>query len=154
MIAFDDDGSLFFIHERIGQYGDKIKIVKFRSMNSNKEITKVGHFIRKYRIDELPQLVGVIKGDLSLIGPRPEVPSLVQIYEKDIPYYGLRHMVKPGLSGWAQIKQRIPPKFDAEIQATYLKISYDLFYLKHRSILLDLYIALQTIKEIVSRKGI
>ncbi len=154
LIAFDDEGPLFFTHERIGQDGKRISIVKFRSMNDRKEITRVGAWLRKFRIDELPQLISIVRGEMSLIGPRPEIPALVEVYEKQIPYYALRHIVKPGLSGWAQIRQKTPPKFGAEIDATTQKISYDLFYIKHRSFVLDILIALQTIRELILSKGI
>lgn len=163
LIKIDDRGPVFFAHERVGQNNKPITIVKFRTMPVHSEkdglskgriITPVGSFLRRSRIDELPQLMNVIRGDLSLIGPRPELPALVAVYEKQVPYYGLRHLVKPGLSGWAQINQNIPPKFAAEVAATKIKVSYDLFYIKHRSFLLDVLIALQTVRELLSRKGI
>lgn len=163
LIKADDQGPTFFIHDRVGQDGKAVKIMKFRSMAvhnekdglaKEKKLTRVGAFLRKSRIDELPQLWNVIRGDLSLIGPRPELPTLVAVYEKQIPYYNLRHVVKPGLSGWAQINQRTPPKFVAEVDATKQKVAYDLFYIKHRSIILDTLIALQTIRELLSRRGI
>lgn len=116
--------------------------------------TKVGAFLRKTRIDELPQLWSVLVGDLSLIGPRPEIPALVQIYEKEIPYYNVRHLIKPGLSGWAQLYQYTPPKFGAKLDETRVKLSYDLYYIKHRSLALDFKVALRTIKTLLSREGI
>lgn len=106
------------------------------------------------RIDELPQLRAVLKGDLSLIGPRPEIPGLVELYEKNIPYYNVRHLIKPGLSGWAQIHQDRPPKFGVQYGETELKLSYDLYYIKNRSFLVDLKIALLTIKTLLSRGGL
>lgn len=163
LIKLDDGGPIFFVHDRVGQYDKPVKIVKFRSFGVHNEqdgiakqktITRVGGFLRKSRIDELPQLWNVIKGDLSLIGPRSELPKLVSIYEKEIPYYSLRYIVKPGLSGWAQINQKTPPKFIAEVEATKQKVAYDLFYVKHRSLILDMLIALQTIRELLSSKGI
>jgi lipopolysaccharide/colanic/teichoic acid biosynthesis glycosyltransferase len=110
--------------------------------------------LRKTRVDELPQLYNVIRGDLSLIGPRPELPALVFSYEQQIPYYRIRHMIKPGLSGWAQIVQATPPKFTEAVEATRMKLSYDLYYIKNRSITLDVKIALRTIVTLLSRSGI
>jgi lipopolysaccharide/colanic/teichoic acid biosynthesis glycosyltransferase len=105
-IKLEDKGPIFFTQERLGGNNKTIKIFKFRSMkeeNGNKEVTKIGRFLRKFRLDELPQLWSVLKGDLSLIGPRPEIPEIAKTYEKEIPYYNVRHLIKPGLSGWAQI---------------------------------------------------
>lgn len=152
----EDGGSIFYTQERIGKAGNKIYITKFRTMSEDKKekITKVGNILRKTRIDEFPQLLAVIKGDLSLIGPRPEIPHLVELYEKKIPYYNVRHLIKPGLSGWAQIHQNNPPKFGVQYDETVLKLSYDLFYTKHRSLLLDINITLRTIKTLLSRSGL
>jgi exopolysaccharide biosynthesis polyprenyl glycosylphosphotransferase len=157
-IKLEDGGSLFVIQERIGRGGKKIKIQKFRSMtegndwvNHNKKITKVGKFLRKTSIDELPQLWGVLKGDQSLIGPRPELPELVKVYSEEIPYYNIRHLEKPGLSGWAQIYQKVAPHHSTDIEKTKIKLSYDLYYIKHHSFGLDLKIALKTIKILFGR---
>jgi len=154
-IKIDDGGSLFFSHERIGKNNQKIKIIKFRSMSMFKKekITRVGKILRKTHIDELPQLWNVLKGDLSLIGPRPEMPELAQAYEQAISYYSIRHIIKPGLSGWAQLYQVKPPKFSAEYNETKTKLSYDLYYVKNRSVLLDIKIGLQTIKTLFSQSG-
>ena len=144
--------------DRIGKGGKKIKIVKFRSMtegdgwvDNDKKVTRVGNFLRKTSIDELPQLWGVLKGDQSLIGPRPELPELVEKYSKEISYYNIRHLHKPGLSGWAQISQENAPHHTTDIESTKEKLSYDLFYIKHHSFVLDLKIALKTIRTLVSR---
>ena len=163
-IKIGDGGSVFYINERLGKNNRLINIVKFRTMaykDSGKEskntyntVTKVGSFLRKSRLDELPQLWNVFKGDISLIGPRPEIPSLAEVYERDVPYYNVRHLIKPGLSGWAQIYQINPPKFATESEGTKIKLSYDLFYIKNRSILLDLIIILKTVKEFFSRAGV
>ena len=157
-IKIEDGGSFFVFQERIGKGGKKIKIIKFRSMtegddwvDSNKKITKVGKFLRKTSIDELPQLWGVLKGDQSLIGPRPELPELVNKYSKEISYYNIRHLHKPGLSGWAQIYQENAPHHTTDIESTREKLSYDLFYIKHHSFILDLKIALRTIKTLILR---
>jgi len=155
-IKFDDSGPVFFTQDRVGKGGKVIKIIKFRTMTvgDSPKITRVGNILRKTRIDELPQLLNVIKGDVSLVGPRPELPSLVKLYEKEIPYYNVRHLIKPGLSGWAQIHQKKPPKFSVGYDETKIKLSYDLYYIKGRSFMLDLKIALQTIKTLLSRSGV
>jgi len=162
-IKIEDRGSIFFSQDRVGQNNSIIRVVKFRSMSEHNEkdgiskdseLTKVGKFIRKTRIDELPQLWNVFVGDLSMIGPRPEIPTLVKHYEKEIPYYNIRHLIKPGLSGWAQIYQSTPPKFAAEVGATKKKLSYDLYYIKNRSFLLDLKVSLRTIQALLSREGV
>ena len=160
-IRLDDGGPLFIIQERVGKDSKKIRIYKFRSMSFNdatlaskeNKITRVGGFFRKTRIDELPQLWNVIKGDLSLIGPRPELPTGVELYEEQIPYYGIRHLIKPGLSGWAQMYHENHPHHTAAVAETKEKLSYDLYYLKNRSFMLDLKIALRTIAQLLSRKG-
>jgi exopolysaccharide biosynthesis polyprenyl glycosylphosphotransferase len=161
-IKLDDGGPLFIAQERVGERGELVKIYKFRSMTKNEKdlslgkdnrITKPGAFLRKSRIDELPQLWNVLKGDLSLIGPRPELPSGVRLYEKEIPYYGIRHLIKPGLSGWAQLYQDNHPHHSLAVEETKEKLSYDLFYIKNRSFFLDLNIALKTIKKLLSREG-
>jgi len=152
LIKIDDGGKIFFIQDRIGKKNKVIKIYKFRTM-SNEKITKIGNFLRKTRIDELPQILNVLSGQLSFIGPRPEKPDLVLMYEREIPYYNIRHLVKPGLSGWAQVYQDNPPKFNVNFSDTKTKLSYDLYYLKNKSIILDLKIALRTVSSILSRSG-
>jgi exopolysaccharide biosynthesis polyprenyl glycosylphosphotransferase len=169
-IKLDDGGPIFIKQERVGQNGKHVRILKFRSMKINDQgdeaaskqnaTTRAGRILRKTRIDELPQLWSVFWGDLSLIGPRMEMPSLVKLYEKEIPYYNVRHLVKPGLSGWAQIHQEAPAKFNALTDSAVhthdnkIKLSYDLYYLKNRGMLLDLKIALRTVKVLLSRSGI
>ncbi len=165
-IKLEDGGPIFITQQRIGKNNRIINIAKFRSMTTNDQgeygqavalnnrNTVVGLFLRKTRIDELPQLWNVLKGDLSLIGPRAELPALVELYEKEIPYYNVRHLIKPGLSGWAQLYQGVPPKGAADFNKTKLKLSYDLYYLKNRSIMLDLKIILKTIKTLLSREGL
>lgn len=164
LIKLEDGGPVFIFQERIGKNNRSIRIAKFRSMSvyaqdatgasRPQEVTKIGAFIRKTRIDELPQLWNVVMGSISLIGPRPELPQFVRQYEAEIPFYKIRHLIKPGLSGWAQIYHTTPPKFVASREDTAKKLSYDLFYIKNRSFLLDISIALKTIKELVSRKGV
>lgn len=162
-IKIEDGGPIFFSQDRIGKNNSVIKIRKFRSLAvhssadglaSDPRPTKVGAFLRKTRIDELPQLFSVLSGDLSLIGPRPEIPTLVKHYEKEIPYYNVRHIIKPGLSGWAQLYQAAPPKWGMGVDETRTKLSYDLYYIKNRSAILDLKIALRTIKTLLSREGV
>lgn len=154
-IYIEDGKPIFYSHKRVGKNGKEIKISKFRSMSilEKEKITKVGAFIRKTRIDELPQFWAILNGDLSLIGPRPEKPDLVELYNKEIPYYNIRHLIKPGLSGWAQICQDNPPKFEVNFEDTKTKLSYDLYYLKNKSAMLDLIIILKTIKSLILRVG-
>lgn len=163
LIKLDDGGRIFISQDRVGKDGKSIKLYKFRSMsrnevdlNSNKEnkVTKVGNFLRKTRIDELPQLWNVLLGDISLIGPRPELPTGVAIYDKEIPYYNIRHLIKPGLSGWAQTHQENHPHHGPEVSLTKEKLTYDIYYIKNRSFWLDIKIALKTIKSLLSRSGI
>ncbi|MDE2040999.1 MAG: sugar transferase [Patescibacteria group bacterium] len=165
-IKLDDGGPLFTYQERVGKNGQPVRIVKFRSMSgedhgrygsaggaSKHVVTRVGRIIRTTRIDELPQLWNVVKGDLSLIGPRPELPALTAIYEKEIPYYNARHLVKPGLSGWAQIYHEAHPHHAVDTTETSNKLSYDLYYIKNRSFGLDLKIVLRTIQILLKRMG-
>lgn len=163
-IKLDGGGPVFIRQERIGQNNRTIGIIKFRTMTVNdsgegeaereKKVTRVGKWLRVSRVDELPQLWNVLRGDISLIGPRPELPNLVHLYEKEISFYNVRHLIKPGLSGWAQLYQKTPPKFSTDYDQTKVKLSYDLFYIKNRSFWLDIKIALKTIRELVSRRGV
>ena len=162
-IKLDDRGDIFIKQGRVGKDGKNINLYKFRSMGRNEvelgektdnKITRVGNVLRKTRIDELPQLWNVILGNISLIGPRPELPSGVSIYEKEIPYYNIRHLIKPGLSGWAQINQESHPHHSAHVSLTKEKLTYDIYYIKNRSFWLDIKIALKTIKSLLSRSGL
>lgn len=158
-VKLDDGGPLLFSQERVGQYGRRVRIYKLRSMSvasgeGKSQVTRVGKHLRRYRIDELPQLWNVLKGDLSLIGPRPETPELAEVYDREIPYYRVRHILKPGLSGWAQLYHKEPPKFGVSVDQTREKLSYDLYYVKNRSLLLDIKIALRTIQTLISRSGV
>ncbi len=163
-IKLDDGGPVFIVQERIGKDGHPISIYKFRSMsrndveigesaNGDNHITRTGLFLRRSRLDELPQLWNVIRGDLSLIGPRPELPSAVVRYEQEIPYYGIRHLIKPGLSGWAQLYHDGHSHHALGVRSTKEKLSYDLYYIKNRSFLLDIRIALKTIKKLLAFAG-
>jgi exopolysaccharide biosynthesis polyprenyl glycosylphosphotransferase len=163
-IKLDDGGNVFIKQVRVGHNNVPMHILKFRTMSVDDagdgdvdramKITRVGKFLRVSRIDELPQLWNVLKGDISLIGPRPELPNLVNLYEKEISFYNVRHLIKPGLSGWAQLYQKTPPKFATDYDQTKTKLSYDLYYIKNRSFWLDIKIALKTVRELVSRRGV
>lgn len=163
VIKLDSAGQTFFTQQRTGKEGDPFTAVKFRTMVKNAEdngpqwavkndgrVTRVGRFLRKTRIDEIPQLFNVLKGEMSLIGPRPERPEFVEQLQKEIPFYKERILIKPGLTGWAQVAG---PAYGGSTEESLEKLQYDLFYIKNRSFGLDLSIALKTIKTILSRKG-
>lgn len=162
-IKMEDNGLIFSEQERVGKDNKIIKLLKFRTMaiandgaqwgKINNKVTRAGHWLRKTRIDELPQLWNVVRGDLSMIGPRPEFLDPVALYSQDIQYYNIRHIIKPGLSGWAQIKQETEPHHGVDVDGTRTKFSYDLYYIKNRSFWLDLSISLKTIKILLMRKG-
>jgi lipopolysaccharide/colanic/teichoic acid biosynthesis glycosyltransferase len=117
------------------------------------QVTPLGRILRKTRIDELPQLWNVIVGDLSFIGPRPELPKLTEVYEQEIPQYRLRYLATPGLSGWAQIHDYDAPRGGADVVRTRRKLSFDLYYLKHRSFGVDIAIAVKTLRALLSFSG-
>ena len=155
-------GPVLYYQTRVGENGKPFRIVKFRSMSVDAEkngaqwasegdsrITRVGHVIRKVRLDELPQLFNILKGDMSFVGPRPERPEFVEKLEKKIPYYGERHRVKPGLTGWAQISYQ----YGASDEDAFRKHQYDLYYVKNYSLLLDLLILVQTAEVVLMGKG-
>lgn len=163
-LKIEDENNVIFTHQpRVGQYNRIINIVKFRTMkiaNDNgiqngvkNEVTFVGSVLRKSRLDEIPQFWNVLKGDLSLVGPRPELPNYVEKYTKEIPNYAIRHSIKPGLSGWAQIYHELHPHHGIDILETANKLSYDLYYVKNRSLLLDIKITLRTLKVLVTFVG-
>ena len=164
LIKVDDGGPLFVFQERVGQSNRLMRTIKFRTMSRDdrglpelqegNKVTRVGAILRRTRIDELPQLWNVLLGDMSLIGPRPELPALVRVYEREVPYYRARHLIKPGLSGWAQLYHKSPPKVHANPDETAIKLAYDLYYLKNRSFWLDVKIALKTVKVLLSRSGV
>ena len=162
LIFIEDQGPLFYSQIRTGINGERINILKFRSMKINAEkdgiqwsqkrdqrITKVGRFIRATRLDELPQLLCVLQGSMSLIGPRPERPEIESKLLKELPYYNYRYIIKPGISGWAQVN--FP--YGASISDTKIKLSFDIYYIKHFSILLDILILFKTIKLVLNAKG-
>ena len=163
LIKIDSKGPVFFLQERVGQKRKIYKILKFRSMIVNAEkqsgpvwaesnddrITRIGKFIRKWRIDEIPQLWNVLRGDMSFAGPRPERDYFVKKLEDVIPYYGQRFSVKPGVTGWAQVSYG----YGASVEDAVEKLNYDLFYIKNMSIFMDLIIVLRTVKTVLFGKG-
>jgi len=164
-IKLDDGGPIFIYQNRVGRYERAVRVVKFRSMSGNDEgkygesgktelrVTRVGRWLRLLRIDEFPQLWNVFRGDLSLVGPRPELPALAAQYSARIQYYNARYLVSPGLTGWAQLKHDRDPHHGTDIAETKRKLSYDLYYLKHRSLLLDIFIILQTVRVMLTARG-
>jgi exopolysaccharide biosynthesis polyprenyl glycosylphosphotransferase len=162
-IKCDSDGPVFYRQERIGLGGRRFWLFKFRSMVRDAErdgrpvwaaehdprITRVGRYIRKVRIDELPQLFNVLRGDMSMVGPRPERPYFVDQFSRTIPRFAERHNVRPGITGWAQINY----PYGASIEDARNKLIYDLHYTENRSFLLDLRILISTIRVVISRQG-
>ncbi|MBT8446710.1 MAG: TIGR03013 family PEP-CTERM/XrtA system glycosyltransferase, partial [Gammaproteobacteria bacterium] len=162
-ILIESGAPVLYRQERVGLRGKPFTLCKFRSMCTDAEgdgvarwasadderVTRVGCFIRRTRIDELPQLFNVLRGDMSFVGPRPERPSFVQQLGTSIPYYDLRHHVKPGITGWAQVSY----PYGASIKDAREKLQYDLYYLKNYSVFLDLTIVVQTIEVILWRRG-
>ena len=162
LIKLESKGPIIFKQVRIGENMVPFKVYKFRSMkihdpekyskyaqDNDNRVTKIGNFMRKTRIDELPQLFCILKGTMSFVGPRPEWDILAKEYEKQIPYYNLRHMIKPGLTGWAQVMY----PYGENIEDTKRKLEYDLYYLKHQDLILDVLIILKTVKVILFGKG-
>lgn len=161
-VKLSDGGKVFYKSERVGQYGKSIGIYKFRTMTGMDSaatistihvVTPLGRFLRRTRIDELPQLWNILRGDLSFVGPRPETPARAAVYANCIPHYDMRHLVKPGLSGWAQISDFDVPHGEVDIPRTMDKLSFDLFYLKHYSLFFDFEIILKTIQTLLLRSG-
>src|SRR5688572_991466 len=165
LVKLDSPADPVFYHqERVGLNGATFTIHKFRTMRSDAEartgpvwsagdsdprITRVGHFLRKTRLDEVPQLWNVLRGDMSLVGPRPERPQFVEQLTRQIPFYGQRHVVKPGVTGWAQVRYT----YGASVEDALEKMQYDLYYVKHLSLRFYLLIALETVKIILLRRG-
>ncbi|MBA6152672.1 exopolysaccharide biosynthesis polyprenyl glycosylphosphotransferase [Gelidibacter maritimus] len=159
---FGNNGPLLYKQERVGKNGKIFKIVKLRSMIVNAEtngaewakvndvrITKFGKFLRRSRLDEIPQFYNILKGDMSVIGPRPERQFFVDELARTIPFYETRHIVKPGLTGWAQVKTR----YGGTVDESMVKLQYDLFYIKHRSLFLDLNIMVKTLSTVLYYRG-
>lgn len=167
LLIYLEDGrrtgaSVFYRQLRVGYDGEPFYILKFRSMKPDAEkngarwatadddrVTRIGRYLRKYRIDELPQLLNVLYGEMGFVGPRPERPEFVNELSKDIPYYNQRHNVKPGLTGWAQLKY----PYGSTAEDAQEKLKFDLYYIKHRSLLLDLTILIRTVEIVLFGKG-
>jgi len=162
LIKVSSPGPIFFSQTRVGMNGKEFTVHKFRTMTQNAEkfgaqwasendsrIIPFGNFLRKSRIDEIPQCWNILKGEMSFIGPRPERPEFTKMLNKEVPYYDLRHVIKPGLTGWAQVKY----PYGASTEDSLRKLQFDLYYIKNYSLLLDLNIALRTIKITFMRKG-
>lgn len=162
-ILLEDGAPVFYRQERVGQAGRVFKVIKFRSMRRDAErdgkprwaaanddrVTRVGRLIRRLRIDELPQLFNVLSGQMSLVGPRPERPFFVDQLTRDIPFYAVRHSVKPGLTGWAQVRYQYGASVDDAIN----KLEYDLYYVKHHSLVLDILILVETVRVVLTGEG-
>lgn len=163
LIKLEDNGPVFYRQDRVGQGNRPFALLKFRSMRVNAEkdgapqwaakndqrVTRLGRFIRKVRIDELPQALNVLRGDMSFVGPRPERPFFVNQLTGSIPYYGYRHTIKPGITGWAQV--RYP--YGASVEDAVEKLKYDLYYVKNNSLFLDLIILFQTLQVLIFQDG-
>ena len=162
-VRLDSPGPALYRQTRVGRKDKPFKVLKFRSMRTDAEgasgaqwaakddprITRVGRFVRKYRLDELPQFVNVIRGEMSFVGPRPERPCFVEELRKTIPYYDERHSVRPGLTGWAQVQY----EYGSTIEDAFTKLEFDLFYLKNMSLIFDLAIMLKTIQIVAKGRG-
>jgi sugar transferase (PEP-CTERM system associated) len=163
VIAVESGFPIFYRQERVGQGGRLFNVIKFRSMRRDAEIdgkprwatsnddrvTRTGRIIRKLRIDELPQLINVLRGDMSLVGPRPERPYFVDQLAREIPYYAVRHSVKPGVTGWAQVRYHYSASLDDSVQ----KLQYDLYYVKNHTLFLDVVILFETVSVVVTGAG-
>jgi sugar transferase (PEP-CTERM system associated) len=161
-VRLSSKGPVLFSQMRVGRHGRLFRLYKFRTMRQDAEcngavwavkhdprVTRVGRVLRKTRLDEIPQLWNVLRGDMGFVGPRPERPEFVQWLNAEIPYYDLRHMVRPGLTGWAQVRYQ----YGASLEETRRKLEYDLYYLKHLSVGLDLLIIFETLKTVILGRG-
>lgn len=162
-IKRDSPGPVFYTQTRVGRYGRLFNIIKFRTMITDAEkfsgavfagendprITRVGRFLRRTRLDELPQLINILRGDMSLIGPRPERPEHVARLQEKIPFYRTRHVVRPGLTGWAQVRYH----YGADDHDAMVKLQYDLYYIRHQSVLLDVDILIRTVGKVLNMAG-
>jgi sugar transferase (PEP-CTERM system associated) len=163
VIKLESPGPVLYRQERVGLNGRHFSVIKFRSMRTDAEkdgrprwasaqddrVTRVGRVIRRLRIDELPQIFNVLLGDMSIIGPRPERPFFVEQLARELPYYGLRHSIKPGVTGWAQV--RYP--YGATVEDSLEKLQYDLYYVKNHNPLLDLLVLFETVVVVLTGKG-
>ena len=161
-IRLEDGGPILFRQLRVGRYGVNFHVLKFRTMRTDAEangpvwatlddprITRIGALLRKTRIDELPQLLNVLRGEMSVVGPRPERPHFVELLAREIPFYHDRAAIKPGITGWAQVRFR----YGSSVDDARCKLEYDLYYLRHRSLLLDLLILALTVRVVLSLQG-
>ncbi len=161
-IKLESPGGVFYKQKRTGQYNEEFEVIKFRSMRNDAEksgaqwaskndarVTKVGNFIRKTRIDELPQIINIFKGEMSIVGPRPEREVFIEELEKEIPYYRFRHAVKPGVTGLAQVCY----PYGASVEDAVWKHKYDIYYIKHHSTYLDIKILFKTVKVVLFGMG-
>jgi lipopolysaccharide/colanic/teichoic acid biosynthesis glycosyltransferase len=162
-VWLEDRGPAFYAQERVGRDGKTFRVLKFRSMRIDAEksgtpqwaakndprITRVGNFMRKTRIDELPQILNVFKGEMSFVGPRPERPYFVEQLIEVVPYYNVRHSIKPGITGWAQVRYGYGSSAEDALQ----KLQYDLYYVKNNSLFLDVLILIDTLKVVLFRSG-
>ena len=161
LIKLDSRGPVFFVQERVGLYAKRFRLIKFRTMyladiqtsewvsDNNERITRVGKWLRKFRLDELPQFVNVIRGDMNFVGPRPHPASNFELFVESVPYYSLRSVVRPGITGWAQVRFGYANNLDEETE----KMRYDLYYIKHRSVWFDLRILFDTVKIVLFGRG-
>lgn len=163
LIKLDSKGSVFYKQKRVGKNGRVFEVIKFRSMRTDAEkdgkpvwavadderVTRVGRVIRKIRVDEIPQFWNILKGEMSFVGPRPERPHFVEQLAREVPFYEHRHLVAPGLTGWAQIKY----PYGASVEDARQKLQYDLYYIKNQSLALDLVIVFETIKIVIFGRG-
>lgn len=162
VLLLEDGAPIFFRQERTGLGTRTFQILKFRSMrhgsgagrpqwtaDGDPRITRVGRFLRRYRLDELPQFINILRGDMSLVGPRPEVPYFCELLDKEIRFFNQRHVIRPGLTGWAQVKYR----YGATLEEAKTKFEFDFYYLKHMSIMLDLAILIETAKVVIRGRG-
>ncbi|MEK8024382.1 MAG: hypothetical protein RLY78_3296 [Pseudomonadota bacterium] len=163
LIKLESKGPIFYRQERVGANSQVFKVTKFRSMRTDAEkdgkpqwatkndsrVTRVGNFIRKTRIDELPQLFNVLAGDMSLVGPRPERPFFVEQLTNEIPYYAVRHSIKPGVTGWAQVRYQ----YGSTVEDSQEKLQYDLYYVKNHSLFLDFVVLFETVGVVLTGKG-
>jgi exopolysaccharide biosynthesis polyprenyl glycosylphosphotransferase len=163
LIKMDSRGPVFFKQRRVGEGEKEFTLYKYRTMvdgaekdsgpvwssDGDNRITILGRFLRKSRLDEIPQLYNVMRGDMSFIGPRPERPFFVESLKKQIPYYSERHCLKPGISGWAQVRY----EYGDSIDDAFEKLKFDLYYIKHQSISLDILILINTMKVIMFGRG-
>jgi len=162
-IKLDDGGPVFHIPKRIGQHGKIFNLLKFRTMRqdagalwpkkNDSRVTRVGKFLRKTSLDELPQIWNILRGQLSLVGPRPDLLEFAEILRNQIPYYNIRTIIKPGLTGWAQVSQTVAGLNPSSVEETEARLAYDIYYIKNRSIILDLAIVLKTVKLVLTRIG-